>query len=240
MQIHIDDVLPKEDVPGVLERVLLPPEQSATKELSVSHYMISPSVEMRFDGEDIEYQHYIISGCGFWRNRLVHSDTALFIPANRNPHSIRNLGEEDLRIITHAYKLPRQNFKWAKAGASHLYQVKINIAAEMVHQQLFTEAEHVLLGAMRSHALDVQTHSPHGVIPVHKNPEETMYFLRGIGEAHSEGARFKVRPGSFVYTPEGETMGIFNTHDKYPLQYLCMEFMEQDKGWSARGYQQSV
>jgi mannose-6-phosphate isomerase-like protein (cupin superfamily) len=239
LHVHISAVSPEEVAPGVLERMLLRPEQSATMELWVSHYTITDG-EMRFEGADIEYQHYIISGCCFWRNQLVHSESALFVPASRNPHTIRNLGEGELRVITHAYKLPRPNFKWAKAGSAHLYEVKKNLSAQMAHQQLFTEAEHALLGAMRSHALDVQTHPPHGVNPVHRNPEETMYFLRGTGEAVSEDVRFKVRPGSFVYTPEGKTMGIFNTHTVYPLQYLCMEFMEQDKGWSARGYQGSI
>ncbi|GAG56834.1 unnamed protein product [marine sediment metagenome] len=110
----------------------------------------------------------------------------------------------------------------------------------MVHQQLFTEGGHVLLGAVRAHAVDMQTHPPHGVKPIHTNPEETMYFLRGQGEAVSEDVRFKVRPGSLAYTPEGATMGIFNTHDTDPLQYLCMEFAEQDKSWSDRGYQGKV
>jgi mannose-6-phosphate isomerase-like protein (cupin superfamily) len=255
MQVHIDNVTPNEIVPGVLERELLSFNQSATKELRVSHYTITNG-EIIFEGDKIEYQHYIISGCGYWYRKLhsglasdtamrklgalLHSDTAIFVPSNKNPHSIMNVGESPLIVLTHAYKLPTPNFRLAKSATSQLYKARVNIHADMVHQPLFTEVEHVLLGARRAHAVDMQTHAPLGTIPVHTNPEETLYFLRGWGEALSEDVRFKVRPGSFVYTPEGATMGIFNTNETYPLQYLCMEFTEQDKGWSDRGYQGKV
>jgi len=118
--------------------------------------------------------------------------------------------------------------------------VKVGIRGDMVHQQLFSEGEHVLLGTRRFHALDMQSNAPLSEKALHTNPEEVMYFLRGTGEALSEDVRFKVRPGSFVYTPEGATMAIYNTNVTYPLQYLVLEFTEQDKYWSARGYKGEV
>ena len=92
-------------------------------------------------------------------------------------------------------------------------------------------------GAYRMHALDVQTNPPRNDLPAHVNPEESMYFLRGTGEALSEGKRDKVGPGSLIYAPLDTEHGIFNTNDTYPLQYLVVEYIEHDKAWTERGYQ---
>lgn len=68
----------------------------------------------------------------------------------------------------------------------------------------------------------------------------SLYFLRGTGEAWPGDKKYQVRPGSLIYAPEGVNHGVYNTNDKYPLQYLVFEFIDQDKMWTERGYQGKV
>ena len=74
------------------------------------------------------------------------------------------------------------------------------------------------------HAIDIQAwdRGPH------TNPEETAYFMRGTGEMLVGETWYKVKPGSLVYSGEGETHAIKNTKkDGFSLQYYVMEYAEQ-------------
>ena len=173
------------------------------------------------------------------RNRFHHSDTALFVPGcsrfgERPQHTLAHTGETELRIVTAIYRTPHPNFRWAKTRSKNLYQSgPVNLGL-INNQQLFTEEEHALMGALRMHAIDVQTHAPLMAYPEHRNPEEIIYVLRGTGEILSAGERHRVSPGSLVYTKEGDVHGIFNTSDSLPLQYFVLEFIEHDVMWRER------
>lgn len=237
MHLHIDDVKPVETSKGVLERFLLRPEDTKHRNLVVKHFTVGAGGKVSFTDQNAEYQHYVISGCGNWGRQIVHSDTAIFVPGNKVPTTIAQAGETELRLITHIYKAPKPYFRWAKARAFNLYQSQyVTLSPSVIGQQLITEEQHAISGAYRMHALDVQTNAPLNELPAHTNPEETMYFLRGEGEALSEGVRQKVRPGSFVYTPLDVEHAIYNTHKTLPLQYFVLEYIEQDKAWTERGY----
>jgi len=240
MHINIEEVEGKEISPGVIEKKLLSRDQSSPGGLAVHHYVLS-SGELVFGEENTEYQHYIISGCGRMGGRLVHGETAIFVPGAQRwgkvrKHSIAHTGEGELRIITASYKTGRQNFRWAKTRVKNLYETTANIS-NIVNQQLITEEEHAVMGALRMHALDVQTHAPLANNPAHINPEEIMYVLRGTGEAVTGNSRYEVKPGSLVYAKEGETHGIYNTSPTYPLQYFVLEFIEHDRAWTEKGLQ---
>ena len=98
---------------------------------------------------------------------------------------------------------------------------------------MITEEFHALIGAQRFHAIDIQTYEKEE----HTNPEETAYFLRGTGEMLTGDTWHSVKPGSLVYSEEGEIHAIKNTSKKgYPFQYYVMEYTEQDKMWSQRSY----
>lgn len=239
MHVNIKDVPGKEITPGVIERVLLRSDQSTPGGLEVKHHILR-SGEIIFDEQSVEYQHYIVSGCGRMGGRFVHGETTIFVPGNsrfgeKHRHVIAHAGENELRIVTASYKLPRLNFRWAKTRSKNLYQVPISIG-NINNQQLITEEEHAVMGALRMHALDVQTHPPLMVNPEHKNPEEIMYILRGGGQAVCGDEKYVVEPGSLIYSREGDIHGIYNTSDKLPLQYFVLEFIEHDKMWTERGY----
>ncbi|MBD3206897.1 hypothetical protein GF319_11230 [Candidatus Bathyarchaeota archaeon] len=51
--------------------------------------------------------------------------------------------------------------------------------SNIVNQQLITEEEHAVMGVLRMHALDFQTHANLANNPAHVNPEEIIYVLRG-------------------------------------------------------------
>jgi len=239
MHVNIEDVEGIKVSEGVVERTLLSRDQSTPGGLAVNHYVVS-SEEIVFGEENVEYQHYIISGCGRMGSRLVHGETTIFVPGAQRwdkvrKHTIAHEGEGELRVITASYKTNRKNFRWAKTRVKNLYQTTPNIS-NIVNQQLITEEEHAIMGALRMHALDVQTHAPLANNPVHINPEEIMYVLRGTGEAVSGKQRYKVKPGSLIYASEGVDHGIYNTSAEYPLQYLVLEFIEHDKAWTEKTY----
>jgi mannose-6-phosphate isomerase-like protein (cupin superfamily) len=240
MHIHIDDVAPEEISSGVFKRVLLKEEQSRPGGLSANHYTLTEG-EVVFDDPMVEYQHYIIQGCGLYGRRLCHGETAIFVPAAQRwgeprKHTIAHLGEGELRFISFLYRVPRPAFRWGKGRMRNLHEVHQSFAGDFFDTQIFTEEEHAVMGALRMHAIDVQTNPPGIDLPKHRNPEEIMYFLRGEGEALSQDIRHKVRAGSLIYTPEGESHGIYNTNDKIPLQYFVLEFIEHDKMWTEKGY----
>ena len=238
MHINIADVEGVEISPGIFERVLLHPPQTEFGKLTVKHHTLMEG-EVVFRESNVEFQHYIISGCGLLKNRLLHGDTAVFVPGSRrfkdsHEHVIRQEGESELRLLSVLYEIPRPNFRWAKTHIKNLNQVS-GILSGMFAQQIFTEEEHALMGARRFHSLDVQTHSPGVELGIHRNPEEFGYFLRGCGEVVSGKERFLVRPGSLVYTEEGVPHSITNTSKEYPLQYVAFEFTKQDESWSEMG-----
>jgi mannose-6-phosphate isomerase-like protein (cupin superfamily) len=231
MHVNVQDVTPETLSEGVTKRILL--QTSGSKgQLTVHHYILRNG-EVKFGGANCEFQHYIISGSGLCRGRYVSSDTAIFMPGNSrfgevSEHNIKHAGEGELRILSAIYCMPNPNFRWAKPRIRNLNDVEATYSVMVAHQ-LFTEEEHMLMGACRIHSIDVQTHAPHVLLSTHRNPEEFGYVLRGEGEVESGSERFKVHPGSLVYTPEGETHSILNTSDTLPLQYVAFEFTEQDK-----------
>jgi mannose-6-phosphate isomerase-like protein (cupin superfamily) len=238
MHINIKDVKGKVISQGVIERVLLKRSVTTPGGLSVCHYVLTEG-EVVFEEPYVEYQHYIISGCGRMGGKFLHGETAIFVPGSQrwgepHKHVIAHSGEGELRFITASYKTSRKNFRWAKTRSRNLYQASVNIS-NIVNQQLFTEEEHAVMGALRMHAVDVQTHAPLANNPEHKNPEEIMYVLRGSGEAVSGKNRYEVKPGSLIYSKEGDLHGIYNTSKRLPLQYFVLEFIQHDKSWTERG-----
>jgi mannose-6-phosphate isomerase-like protein (cupin superfamily) len=238
MHVNIADVQTLKLTLGVEERVLLRPELTASGDLTVKHHTLTRG-EIAFTEKSVEYQHYIISGCALMRGRLLHGDTGIFVPgSNRfgepHKHVFTHAGEGTLRILTVIYKTPRPNFRWAKTRIKNLNQVNGSLGG-MFAQQIFTEEEHAVMGALRMHSLDVQTHAPGVILPIHRNPEEFAYILRGTGEVFSGDNWVKVRPGSLVYTAESVPHAVKNTSEELPLQYVAFEFTRQDESWTEMG-----
>ena len=230
MHINIKDITGEEVSKGVIKRELLSASSSSPGGLSVNHYVLTEG-EVTFSEVNTEYQHYIISGCARRGGSFTHAETSIFVPASQRfdtppRHRISHAGEGELRFITASYKLPRPSFRWAKTRSKNLYQVPVNVST-IVNQQLFTEEEHALMGALRMHALDIQTHAPLTNNREHRNPEEIMYVLRGTGEAITGKERYNVSPGSLIYSKEGEIHGIYNTSKLLPLQYFVLEFIQR-------------
>jgi len=252
MHTHIDDVPAVEIAPGVVERILMKKDPNNPFEhVEARHYTLTKGGTVVFDEEMTEFQHYIISG----RTTRAPADTSLFMPAGSHrpvnqvrglrTHSFTHAGEGETRIFTVAYRVPRPAFRWAKSRSKQLFQVLSPHQTGIGYTQLFTEEEHAVMGALRMHAVDMQTHpagehkggfDETGKLRGHRNPEEIMFFLRGTGKAMAERIVYDVRPGSFLYTREGTEHGIWNTTDDI-LQYICMECIKHDKCWTEKGYQ---
>ena len=252
MHVNVEDVTGREIAPGVVERVLMGWEEGDPEGMcSARHYTLSEGGTLVIEEPMTEFQHYIISG----RTTRAPADTTIFSPAGHHdplkqaiglrPQGFTHAGEGETRIFTVAYRVPRPAFRWAKSRSRHLYETPWVNRSNIVASQLFTEEEHAVMGALRMHAVDIQTHPPgqhkgtvdeDGNLRGHRNPAEIMFFLRGTGKAMAEGVVYDVRPGSFLYTREGTEHGIWNTNDDI-LEYICLEMIEHDKSWTERGYQ---
>ena len=81
MHINIEDVEPVKIDEGVFERVLMKPEDSRPGGLGARHYVVKEDSTVTFEEPLTEFQHYIISGVGFYGANLVHGDTTIFAPA---------------------------------------------------------------------------------------------------------------------------------------------------------------
>lgn len=235
----IFDVSGKRLSRGVVGRVLLSRSQSASGDLEVNHYVVRNGGKLQFGLKDTEYQHYVISGCAILNGKFLHGDSTVFFPANSKfgelrRHSVCHAGEGELRMLTASYHAKRSNFRWAKTRTRNLYEVPVSVGA-IINQQLMTEEEHATMGALRMHALDIQTHAPFAVNAEHRNPEEIMYVLRGQGRAVAAGRSFPVKPGSLIYSREGDVHAMYNPSKTLSLQYLVLEFIAHDEMWSSRG-----
>ena len=250
MHINVEDVPGEEIAPGVVERVLMRPEEGVPPGFGARHYTLTDGGTVVFDEPMTEFQHYIISG------HVVgaHQDTAIFVPAGNHSkaqqllgksiHRFRQCGEGETRIISLSHRVPSTAFRPAKSTSVYLFEITSPHAERWGATQLFREEEHAIMGALRMHGIDVQTHPGRFHHPKHRNPEgrlsEVMYFLRGTGEAIAEGERKPVRPGTFLYSgmrrgEHGGVHGIYNPTDDI-LQYFVVEIIEQDKSWTGRGF----
>jgi len=250
MHVNVEDVSGTEIAPGVVERVLMRPDEGTPPGFGARHYILTNGGKVVFDEPMTEFQHYIISG------HVVgaHQDNAIFVPAGNHDknqqiqgkciHSFTQWGEGEARIISLLHRVPRPAFRWAKSRRVNLFQILSPHAERWGASQLIKEEEHASMGALRMHGIDVQTHPGHFHHPKHRNPEgrlsEVLYFLRGTGEAIAEGVTYKVRPGSFCYSGMrrgelGGVHGIYNPTDDI-LEYFVVEIVEQDKSWTGRGF----
>ena len=202
--------------------------------LTVTHYTLTDGGVLTLEEPDVEYQDYIVSGAALLprgaRTRYIYANTTIFVPANQK-HSYIHAGESDLRIVSHTYSVPRPSHPNA---SMHLAELTLDTWGE---PSLMTAEFHALIGAQRFKGIGVQIYDR----GKHPNPEETVYFMRGTGEMSVGDKVFKVRSGSLVYVEEGEVHSITNTNEKgYPLHYFVMEYAEQDKMWSRRGFQGKI
>jgi mannose-6-phosphate isomerase-like protein (cupin superfamily) len=227
--INIDEIGPEEIAPGVYKRVLLKPENTGRGppgDLCVSHYVLENGGSLTLDEPNVEYQDFIICGIANTGRRHIHANTTIFVPSGRK-HTYTHAGESELHIISHTYTTPHPSHRWCKTRFAQL-------TFPNQDQQLMTEEFHGLVGAHRFHALDIQNRD----VQEHTNPEETAYFIAGTGEMRSGDNVYKFRPGTLVYVEEDSTHWIKLDQEKgLPIHYFVMEYTEQDKMWSSRGFQ---
>ena len=229
--INVEDVDGIEIAQGVMKRVLLTPENTGRGppgDLSVVHYTLTDGGELTLDEPGVEYQDYIISGSVLFGIKYIHGNTTVFTPSGKK-HTYRHAGETEARIISTTYSVPYPSHKWCKSRLASL--------TEEFEEQLMTEEFHALTGAHRFHAIDIQSWDR----TEHTNPEETSYCLRGTGKALVHDTWYDIRPGTLVYSEEGAIHAVKNTSKEgLPLQYYVMEYTEQDKMWSQRGFNPNI
>jgi quercetin dioxygenase-like cupin family protein len=245
LHVNVKNIPGKKITPGVNERILLSSVKSELSRPTVKHYTLSKEGQIVFGSPLTEYQHYIIQGCVTQNDpngSLLHQDTAWFVPCNTpwggetaRKHSLHHAGEGEVRVLSILYETPRPAFRWAKSRSRNLHEVPQPHSARRLvsYIQIFKEEEHASMGALRMHAMDVQTNPPGVGLPDHKNPEEVMYVLMGRGVAFSDGESHEISSGSMVYTPEGAVHGIRSVEET--LVYLVVEFVNQARMWSERG-----
>jgi len=258
MYAHIDEVPAVEIAPGVIERILMNPKNNIKQGFGARHYTLTKGGTVVFEEEMTEFQHYIISGCALAGKRLTHQDTAVFMAAGShgpgpeqrlglNRHGFAQIGESELRILTYSHKVPRPAFRWAKSRSRNLFEINSPHQDREGYSQPFTEEEHAVMGALRFHGVDIQTHPKGSIHGGRIDPNtgnwigsrhnaESLYFLRGTGKSMEEGNIHDVSSGSFLFSRDFMPHGILNSTDDI-LQYIVMELVEHDKCWNGRLYQ---
>jgi mannose-6-phosphate isomerase-like protein (cupin superfamily) len=229
--VNVEEVSGEEISPGVIKRVLLKPENTGygpPGDLTVTHYTLRDGGVLTLEEPGVEYQDYIVSGSVLFGRKYIHGNTTIFSPSGGS-HSFTHAGESEAKIVSTTYTVPHPTHKWCKT--------RMATFTEDYEQQLMNEEFHGLAGAHRFHAIDIQAWDREP----HTNPEETAYFMRGTGEMLVGDTWYKVKPGSLVYSGEGETHAIRNSKgDGFSLQYYVMEYAEQDKMWSLRGHDPKI
>ena len=240
MYVFAADVEPVEIAKGVSSRTLLKSEKSKPKGVEVTHFILQPGSEIVFDKPMTECLHYVIGGTigfGGFNGDLLPSNTAIFVPCSKtgpkpytSKHVIGQTGEAETRLLTIECKVSKPAFSWAKRLDRNLYHIPQYHSGKQVTGQtkILREEELMLMGSSRIHCVKVQSQATGTTIPPYTGPEEIIYQLSSRGELEAGGKKVKTRPGSFVYTPEGELHGFNNRHERFPLQYVLVELVEHD------------
>ena len=94
MHINVEDVPGEEIAPGVVERVIMRPEEGVPPGFGARHYTLTDGGTVVFDEPMTEFQHYIVSG------HVVgaHQDTAIFVPAGNHNKAQQLLGDKATRL----------------------------------------------------------------------------------------------------------------------------------------------
>ncbi|MBQ03220.1 hypothetical protein CL673_00695 [Candidatus Bathyarchaeota archaeon] len=241
MHVIATEVNPINTKQGVEIRTLLKHENSQSGVLSVSHITLQPGSEIVFNDPMTEYMHYVIQGCigfGGLSGDLLPSNTAIFIPCTKTgtepyiaKHTIAQTGEAETRLLTVACKVSKPAFSWSRRLDRNLYHIPQYHSGKQITGQtkVLNEQELIGLGASRIHCVKVQSQATGTEIPPYCGPERIMYQLSSTGELDSDGDKVRTRPGSFIYTPEGEMHSVNNTHEKFPMQYVLVEFVDHEQ-----------
>jgi hypothetical protein len=238
MHINVNDLSGEEISPGVVERVLMTNKESKPGGLGAKHYTLTEGGEVVFKDPLTEYQHFIIQGVGAMDGQngdLIHADTAWFVPcpkslkANEKPlakHSIAHTGEGEVKILSLSYKISEPKLKWVEGKTKNLFQVpQYHSSSQIVgFTQIFSSEELSSLGAEKVNGVIIQTNTAGIALNNKKGPEEVIYVLRGWGKGVANDKKYDISPGSFLYSQEEGIRGIKNTHTRYPLQYLLVQF----------------
>jgi hypothetical protein len=216
MHVFTANVDPVEITKGVSSRTLLESKKSTPEGVGVTHTILQPGSEIVFDKPMTEYLHYVIGGTigyGGFNGDLLPSNTAIFVPCSKtgpepytSKHVIAQTGEAETRLLTIECKVAKPAFSWARRLDRNLYHIPQYHSGKQVTGQtkVLREEELMLMGSSRIHCVKVQSQATGTSIPV------------------------KTRPGSFVYTREGEEHGLNNKHERFPLQYVLVELVEHN------------
>jgi mannose-6-phosphate isomerase-like protein (cupin superfamily) len=227
LAVSIDDVEGREIAPGVIERVLLKPEQTNGRpsgDLTVKHYTLSKGGTLSIGSRDAEHLEYVITGTVLRpraeRSRYLFANTVVLAPYGTSTVYIQ-AGEGEARILSHVYSIPNPTKGWGRADSQELEDYW---GERQSHAPMPAAAKMHRMGGVSPQLKD---------ITLHTNPAETAYFMRGRGTMRSGDRVYDVSPGSLVYTMEHELHEIRNSDIiNDPLHYIVIEFHDHDPSWT--------
>jgi len=230
MHVFPSDVEAKQINEGLVERLLLPRDKTASKMVEVKHLTLAPGGEAEVPvDKTLEYVYYVVSGRGLMqgnrsatRGRILYTDTAVWAP--HGGFVLSNSGEGDMRVLLISTRVEGEHYEFSRIRMKNLHNAEVWSLAGYVARPFFKEEDLVIAGALRVHGMDVETLAPGYEAAPHVDPEEVLYVIRGEGEILSEGKRAKVVPGTLCYHPAGTPHGIWNTSRVDEMQYMVIEF----------------
>jgi mannose-6-phosphate isomerase-like protein (cupin superfamily) len=236
MFVRVKDVSPRKINDLVLERVMLPRNESRGKNVEAVHWTLQPGgvftiplVERR------EGAFYVISGRGLLQSKggqatrgvTLYSDMAFWFA--KGEFVMSNKGEGEMRIIMVTSTVDRDHYEFTRPRMQYFHSAPLRLQAGYVARAMFSTQEIATCGGLRTHAMEVETLSPNYEAAIHIDPEEVLYVLRGEGEMETGGKREEIGPGTLVYSPDHTPHGLWNKSNVDNMEYMVIEFNELSK-----------
>lgn len=230
----VNEVEAAKTKPGVEKRLLISPEKTPSKRISVEHIVAEPSKSIELRKPEEEMIYFVISGRGTlavnkvnaeWRFP-IESNTAIWIPCDMK-NTISNNGEDSLRCLCFSSKLDKKRQGWTELidQAPSVREMRFNSTCSCSYR-FFVRYETLMeRGAERFTLCGLAAMPPNGSLAPHVpalGAEEVMYVIQGRGIMTSGKRQFPVKAGSIVYAPPNTMHSVQNTSNNV-LQFIFCE-----------------
>ena len=209
----IKDVKGKEIATGVMERILVSADETASKSLTLKHLVIESGCKygpvQTGAGEALLY---CISGHGNLTYRGIFApqyftlyefegDKFSLIPPARDFYIV-NLGEGSLRMVHVSYKLPEMKPRGMVEIFSKDNPPRTDMVPGVISRVLLPPEVISAKGMEKFAAFESETMSPHskaGPQTFSPNTETIAYLIRGEGKVTVDKQELRLGPGTAVY-----------------------------------------
>lgn len=211
---NIKDIEAKEISPGVMERILVKPEETVSKITGIKHLTIETRKKYASESGASETILYAISGYGNlgYSGIFVPRYHVLFefeggkfsiMPPSRK-FFVENVGEGLFRVLMIYYRLPKMVSKGSVEIFDKDFPPRQDRLACTDSLVLLPPEMVIAKGLEKFSVLEYEIYHPYGgkrEWTSASNVESCFYVLRGEGKATIDNKEYEITAGSAVYIP---------------------------------------